>query len=52
MGWLDGGETRAEDAIASVLPRVWFYQGDKVNKKVDFVDGDALLEKEGLRLLH
>ena len=52
VGWPDGGDTRAEDASASHLPRVRSYQYDKVNKKGDFVDGDALLEKAGHRLLH
>jgi hypothetical protein len=48
VGWLSGGDTHAEDALESHLPRVGSYQGSKVTT-TGILNGDALLEKKGRR---
>ena len=48
MVQVSGGDTRAEDALKSHLPRVGSYQGSKVTTK-EILNGDSLLEKKGRR---
>ena len=48
VGWVSGGDTRAEDALESHQFRVESYQGSKVTTQ-GILNEDDLLEKKGRR---